>query len=90
MEILIGKSGDTSCVGVKRDLYVEDGGSRLNRTGFLISRYNGRNAVSFLVNDQLDALFSNVSISTPLHVSSSKCSSSGGPTFINTPSGITH
>ena len=43
-----------------------------------------------LVNDQLDALFSNVFISTPLHVSSSKCSSSGGPTFINTPSGITH
>ena len=26
----------------------------------------------------------------PLHVSSSKCSSSGGPTSINTPSGITH
>ena len=43
-----------------------------------------------LVNDQLDALFFNVFISTPLHVSCSKCSSSGGPTFINTPSGITH
>ena len=43
-----------------------------------------------LVNDQLDALFLNVFISTPLHVSSSKCSSSGGPTYINTPSGITH
>jgi hypothetical protein len=26
----------------------------------------------------------------PLHVSSNKCSSSGGPTCINTPSGITH
>ena len=43
-----------------------------------------------LVNDQLDALFLNVFISTPLHVSSGKCSSSGGPTCINTPSGITH
>ena len=43
-----------------------------------------------LVNDQLDALFFNVFISTPLHVSSSKCSSSGGPTCINTPCGITH
>ena len=43
-----------------------------------------------LVNDQLDALFLNVFISTPLHVSNSKCSSSGGPTCINTPSGITH
>ena len=43
-----------------------------------------------LVNDQLDALFFNVFISTPLHDSSSKCSSSGGPTCINTPSGITH
>ena len=43
-----------------------------------------------LVNDQLDALFFNVFISTPLHVSSSKCSSSGGPTCINTPSGMTH
>ena len=42
-----------------------------------------------LVNDQLDALFFNVFISTPLHVSSSKCSSSGGPTCVNTPSGIT-
>jgi hypothetical protein len=26
----------------------------------------------------------------PLHVSSSKCSSSGGPNFINTSSGVTH
>jgi hypothetical protein len=26
----------------------------------------------------------------PLHVSSSKCSSSGGPNYINTPSGITY
>ena len=43
-----------------------------------------------LVNDQLDALFFNVFISTPLHVSSSKCLSSGGPTCINTPSGVTH
>ena len=43
-----------------------------------------------LINDQLDALFLNVFISTPLHVLSSKCSSSGGPTSINTPSGITH
>ena len=43
-----------------------------------------------LGNDQLDALFSNVFISTPLHISSSKSSSSGGPTCINTPSGITH
>ena len=43
-----------------------------------------------LVNDQLNALVSNVFISTCLHVSSSKCSSSGGPTCINTPSGITH
>ena len=41
-----------------------------------------------LVNDQLDAFFFNVFISTPLHVSSSKYSSSGGPTCINTPSGI--
>ena len=46
--------------------------------------------VVHLVNDQLDALFLNVFISTPLHVSSSKCSSSGGPTCINTPSGVTH
>ena len=45
---------------------------------------------TILVNDQLDALFLNVFISTPLHVSSSKCSSSGGSTCINTPSGITH
>ena len=43
-----------------------------------------------LVNDQTDALFFSVFISTPLHISSSKCSSSGGPTCINTPSGITH
>ena len=43
-----------------------------------------------LVNGQLDALFLNVFISTPLHVSSSKCSSPGGSTCINTPSGITH
>ena len=43
-----------------------------------------------LVNDQIDALFLNVFISTPLHVSKSKCSPSGGPTCINTPSGITH
>ena len=43
-----------------------------------------------LVNDQLDALFLSVFISKPLHVSSSKCSSSGGSTCINTPSGITH
>ena len=42
-----------------------------------------------LVDDQLDALFFNVFISTPLHVSSSKCSSSGVPTCINTPSSIT-
>ena len=35
-----------------------------------------------LVNDQLDSLFLNVFISTPLRVSSSKCSSSGGPTCI--------
>ena len=37
---------------------------------------------SVLVNDQLDALFFNVFISTPLQVSSSKCSSSGGSTCI--------
>ena len=43
-----------------------------------------------LVNDQLEALFFIVFISTPLHVSSSKCSSSGGPACINTPPGITH
>ena len=43
-----------------------------------------------LVNDQLDALFSGVFISMPLHVSSSKRSSSGGPTCINTTSGVTH
>ena len=43
-----------------------------------------------LVNDQLDALFFNVFISTPLHVSSSKSPSTGGPACINTPSGITH
>ena len=43
-----------------------------------------------LVNDQLDALSLNVFISTPVHVSSSKCSSSRGPTCINTPSGIAH
>ena len=42
-----------------------------------------------LVNDKLNALFLNVFISTLLHVSSSKCSSSGGPTCLNTPSGIT-
>ena len=48
------------------------------------------NVLWILVNDQLDALFFNVFISTPLHVSSSKCSSSGGSTCINTPSGITH
>ena len=46
--------------------------------------------IVILVNDQLDALFLNVFISTPLRVSSSKCSSSGGSTCINTPSGITH
>ena len=45
---------------------------------------------TFLVNDQLDALFFNVFISTPLHVSSSKCLSSGGPTCINKLSSITH
>ena len=43
-----------------------------------------------LVNDQHDALFLNVFISTPLHVSSNKCSSSGGPNCINTSPGITH
>ena len=46
--------------------------------------------IIILVNDQLDALFLYVLISTPLHVSSSKCSSAGGPTCVNTPSGITH
>ena len=45
---------------------------------------------TILANDQLDALPLNVFISTPLLVSSSKCSSSGGPICINTPSGITH
>jgi hypothetical protein len=44
---------------------------------------------AILGNDQLDALL-NVFIFTPLHVSSSKCSSSGGPNCINTSSGITH
>ena len=45
-----------------------------------------------LVNNQLDALFLNVFIFifTPLHVSSSKCSSSGGSVCINTPSGTTY
>ena len=38
------------------------------------------NVPSVLVNDQLDALFLSVFISTPLYVLSSKCSSSGGPT----------
>ena len=38
-------------------------------------------SILILVNDQLDALFFNVFISTPIHVSSSKCSSSGGPTW---------
>jgi hypothetical protein len=45
---------------------------------------------AILGNDQLDALFLNVFIFTPLYVSSSKCSSSGGPNCINTSSGITH
>jgi hypothetical protein len=43
-----------------------------------------------LGNDQLDALFLDAFIFMPLHVSSSKCSSSGGPNCINTSSGITH
>jgi hypothetical protein len=43
-----------------------------------------------LGNEELDALFLNVFIFLPLHVSSSKCSSSGGPNCINTSSGITH
>jgi hypothetical protein len=34
---------------------------------------------AILGNEQLDALFLNVFIFMPLHVSSSKCSSSGGP-----------
>jgi hypothetical protein len=37
---------------------------------------------AILGNDQLDALFLNVFIFMPLHVSSSKCSSSGGPNCI--------
>jgi hypothetical protein len=45
---------------------------------------------SILGNDKLHALFLNVFIFMPLHVSSSKCSSSGGPNCINTSSGITH
>jgi hypothetical protein len=45
---------------------------------------------AILGNDQLDALFLNVFIFIPLHVSSSMCSSSGGPNCINTSSGITH
>ena len=45
-----------------------------------------------LVNNQLDALFSKCIYFyfTPLHVSSSKCSSSGGTVCINTPSGTTY
>ena len=46
-----------------------------------------------LVNNQLDALFSKCIYFfyfTPLHVSSSKCSSSGGSVCINTPSGTTY
>ena len=65
----------------------------LNRS-FLTTEYKQRKIAEIheltLVNDQLDALFFNVFISTSLHVSSSKCSSFGGPTCINTPSGITH
>jgi hypothetical protein len=45
---------------------------------------------TFLGNEQLDALFLNVFIFMPLHVSSSKCPSSGGQNCINTSSGITH
>jgi hypothetical protein len=45
---------------------------------------------AILGNDQLDALFLNVFIFMPLRVSSSKCSSSGGPNGVNTSSGITH
>jgi hypothetical protein len=47
---------------------------------------------SILGNGQRDALFLNVFILClyMLHVSSSKCSSSGGPNCINTSSGITH
>ena len=55
-----------------------------------VQTYFGTLPYAILVNDKLDALFLNVFISTPLHVSSSKCSSSGGPTCIITPSGITH
>ena len=72
------------------------------RTRFLLKRFIAQTVYTvflyfvdrasrlILVNDQLDALFYNVFISTPLHVSSRECSSSGGPTCINTPSGITH
>jgi hypothetical protein len=44
---------------------------------------------AILGNDQLDAIFLNVFF-MPLHVSSSKCSSPGGPNYINTSSGITN
>jgi hypothetical protein len=43
-----------------------------------------------LVNDQLGAHFLNVFTFMPVHVSSSKCSSSGGPVCVNTSSGTTH
>jgi hypothetical protein len=41
------------------------------------------------VNDQIDTLFQCIYF-TPLHVSSNKCSSSGGSNCVNTSSGIIH
>jgi hypothetical protein len=45
---------------------------------------------AILGNDQLDALFLNVFVFTPLHVSMSKCSSSGGPHFLLTGAADSH
>jgi hypothetical protein len=53
------------------------------------NRQQNKYTYIILGNDQLDALFLNVFIFMPLHVSSSKCSSSGGSNCINTSSGIT-
>jgi hypothetical protein len=59
-------------------------------TSAIMLSENKKRKRKILGNDQLDALFLNVFIFMPLHVSSSKCPSSGGPNCINTSSGITH
>ena len=87
---LLNMEAASSSETVKQTRYITQCKDLVDHHFCNIRRENLNTYQYILVNDQLDALFFSVFISTPLHVSSSKCSSSGGQTCINTQSGITH